>query len=171
MRISKFNLLAVLVLGLTLTFTTSCDDDPDDTNISDGCGADSYQGTFVGKHWLLNLVELSNNDTIVITTNGDTLSITSALLNSTFTGLYDTINDFATVSNLNFPQFIIGNDTLFDITVSSGKVQLDFQCNNLFVNLDGVSVNDGTVTLPAIIGDYPLTNVSMNTRNGLARQQ
>jgi hypothetical protein len=137
-----------------------------------GCQATDFAGEFVGKYWLLGLLPLDNNDTASITVSGNTLTITSSILGETFTAEYDPLTNSANVSNLNFDEFVIGNDTLFDISVVSGVIELDNSCENLYLTLSGVEVADGTINLPPIIngGNYPIRDVNMNTKNGLIRQ-
>jgi hypothetical protein len=170
----KISISLAILLGLLIAISglNSCDDEP----VDDGCQLAEFDGTFIGKYWLLNLIELTNNDTAIITTSGSTVTITSALLGTSFTAEFDETTHKATVSNESFPQFIIGGDTLFDISVQSGTVQLDNNCNHLFISLSGVSVGSGTVELPESFhtpqkpDGYPLENASMNTKNGLKRQ-
>ena len=161
---------AILALLVAFSGLNSCDEG------DDGCKASDFEGEFVGKYWLLNLIALTNNDTATVTYSGNTLTLTSALLNTSFTSEYDQNAERATVSNLEFDEFVIGGDTLFDITVANGVIELDAACGDLYISLSGVNVDSGTVTLPDFLhtadkpDGYPLENASMNTKNGLKRQ-
>ncbi|MEZ5008700.1 MAG: hypothetical protein R2728_03745 [Chitinophagales bacterium] len=162
MKKLNLSLLMLLALVFSTTFLTSCGED-------DGCTQEDYVDTFVGKYFLFNFIELTNNDTAVVTIDGNSLSIESALLGNTFLANYNSSTNTGEVSNLSFPQFIIGGDTLFDISVESGSVELDNNCNRLYISLQNVTVLSGTVNLPDPLS-YPIRNASMETKNGLVRQ-
>ncbi|MCB0501660.1 MAG: hypothetical protein KDD32_03190 [Bacteroidetes bacterium] len=167
MKKLNYNLFMVLALVFSVTLITSCGED--------GCTQEDFVDTFVGKYRLAGLFELTNNDTAIITSNGSTLAIQSALLGTTFNAQFDESTRTGLVSNLTFAQFVIGGDTLFDISVQSGVVELDNSCDRLYVTLSGVSVASGTVDLPDFLhtpskpDGYPLENVGMDTKNGLIR--
>lgn len=183
MKKLNYNLFLILVFVFSATLLSSCSGD-------EQCNGQSYEDSFVGKFWLLNFLELTNNDTISISLelntqmiidtasndttfiNADSLVLNSAILGNEFKAKYNASTNSATVSNIYFPQFVIGGDTLFDISVQSGSVELDNNCDKLYINLDGVTVLSGTVNLPSgppLNLGYPIENAFITTKNGFSR--
>jgi hypothetical protein len=165
MKRLSISIAMLLVLLMTLSGLNSCGEK------DLGCQAPDFEGEYVGKYWLLGLIPLTNNDTATITVSGNTLTMSSSILNATFPATFDPLTNQATVTDLFFDEFVIGGDTLFDISVERGVVELDNSCQDLYISLEGVTVLSGTVNLPSELGlEYPLENVNMNSKNGLKRQ-
>lgn len=169
MKMKNLKLLS-LFAAVVLMFASCNEDEPCVTNdCQDECNQNSYVGTFVGKYKLLNLLELNNNDTVVVSVDGDSLRFESKILNTTFSASYQASDNSGNVDNISFPSFTVSGETLNDISVKSGRVRLLNDCERLYVNLNNIRVESGTIDL-GILGGYPLTNASLNTPNGLVRQ-
>lgn len=163
----KFNrtLLTGMVLWVTATgLLTSCDDDT-----INGCTAESYEGTWYGFYAVAGLLPLPNGDTLTVTVDGNTATITSSLAKSTFTGTYNETTGDVEISTFNAPTFAVGSDTLYDVTVQSGTGKIRNDCSTLFINLDKLSIQSGTIDLSLINpnGDekgYPINNINIATQ-------
>ena len=149
--------LALLALSTIMVGITSCGEDDPCT----GTALD-YEGTFIGRYLIASLIEINNDDTITVTVNGNTVTLTSSLLSETFETTYDPATGRLTIDALTIAELPFDGDTLRDITVTSGRASLNGKCDVMFLTLNNVTVNDGTIDLPSPLS-YPLGPVQITT--------
>ncbi len=162
-KITSF--LSLLFAFTVLFLTTSCGDDGQ-TIVNPLL---KFEGTYVGTHSLNGLVPFPDKDTVKIevdtTTNIATLR--SALLeNVPFEADYNSSNDKLIVTDLEFETLVFGDQIFYGLGVNSGNVDLNNDESELFITLNGISIDSGDVNLSAIGLDYPITpadNINMKT--------
>lgn len=160
MRKLNFFLLSALILGLAMTSLTSCGDDEPCTDT-----ALDFEGTWVGSYKVF-IIPIGENDTLRVTSSGNTVTMTSRLLGgTTFDAEYDPITGQVLLDSIEFPFFVFEEDTFYGIKVRNGKASLTNDCKTMFLNLTGVSVDSGTINLPDGLEYSDLTNVTLSTDN------
>ncbi|MCP4121683.1 MAG: hypothetical protein GY751_08000 [Bacteroidetes bacterium] len=161
MRKLNFILISIITLSLMMTIFSSCGADDDECTDT----AMDYNGTWVGRYKIF-IIPIDENDTLVVTSSGNSVTLKSSLLGgSEFEAEYDPITGQIMIDTVKFDEFYFGNDTFFDITVSQGRASLTGDCETMFLNLTGVSVESGTVNLPSDFDYDDLNNVTLSTDN------
>jgi hypothetical protein len=158
--------MALLAMTMITGILVSCGGDG-----TDPCTETDYEGTWVGKYKIAGLIPLPNNDTVMVTINGTTATITSQLLGGqSFTAVFDAATGEITIENLTIPVLNFGDESFTDISVGSGSIVLIADCSKLFMTLNQVSVAGGTVNLPSPL-TYPLGPTELETTGtGFAKQ-
>jgi len=161
MRKLNFLLISIITLSVMMTMLSSCG--ADDTECTET--AMDYNGTWVGRYKIF-IIPINENDTLVITSSGNNVTLKSSLLGDTeFDAEYDPITGQILIEDVSFPEFYFEDDTFFNITVSQGRASLTGDCETMFLNLTGVSVESGTVNLPGDFDYDDLNDVTLSTDN------
>lgn len=130
----------------------------------------SFQGTWIGRYSVAGLLPLPNDETLDISVSGNLANVFSHIMQNSFLATFNSSTSQFEIAPFNASVFIIGNDTLYGVSLEEGVMILADDCNTLFVNYDNISVQSGTIDLSLINpgGDengYPISSIDITTQS------
>ena len=140
--------------------------------IQSECELQFFEGTYVGVYSLGGLADLPAIDTVNVEVDLETNKavVTSKALGVSFDASYQENNKQLVVGLFIAEEFIfeidpLAPDTLFDISIQSATITLDSKCDNLYIKLKTVRVEDYTDGLNNFLGDPPLQLSSLEGKD------
>lgn len=137
------------------------------TIIESSCDLQSFEGTYAGKYNVGGIIPIPIEDTITITVDLDNNEATmfSVLLDTSFVVKYQEVKSRLYLGALVFDTFVLGEDSLFNISIRDGFATLDGECDKLYLQMNKVSVADHTFEgFPK-----PINNLDLTTPNFMRR--
>ncbi|MCP4121682.1 MAG: hypothetical protein GY751_07995 [Bacteroidetes bacterium] len=137
------------------------------TIIQSNCALETYEGTYAGRYNVGGLIPIPIEDTISITVDleSNQASLSSVLLDTTFVTDYFEDASELRIGALSIPVFKFGTSEFYDVSVQDGYAILDGNCDQLFIQMNSVSVQDHNLLgIPKPINNLDLTSPNFMRR-------
>ena len=157
-----------LIAALSVCIITSISLHNCATIIQSTCALEDFDGTFIGSYNVGGIFVVPEPDTIVIEVDisSNSAKITSVALDTFFVANFSDANFKLIIPALAIPVFEFNEIALEGIEISGGFLNLDSGCDKLFVQMNGLNVEDHNVNgLPK-----PIRNLDLSTPSFMTRQ-
>jgi len=137
------------------------------TIIQSNCALEAFEGTYAGRYNVGGLIPIPIEDTIYISVDLDMnqASLMSVLLDTTFLTDYLEDESELRIGALSIPLFKFGTSEFYDVSVADGYAILDGTCDQLYIQMNSVSVQDhNLVGIPKPINNLDLTSPNFMRR-------
>lgn len=135
------------------------------TIIESNCELSQFEGTYIGFYRIADLIDVTDTVVIEVDIEANEAKITSSQLDTFFVTKFLTQKSELTIDPIIIPVFQVGELTFTNASIQKGFAKLDGECNSLFIEMSGISVNHNFAGLP-----NPLRNVKLDTPEFLTRQ-
>jgi hypothetical protein len=135
------------------------------TIIESNCELTQFEGTYIGFYRIADLIDVTDTVKIEVDLAANEAKVTSSQLDTFFIAKFLSTKSELTINPIVIPVFQVGELTFTNASIGSGFAKLDGECNDLFIEMNRITVTHNFAGLP-----NPLRNVKLDTPEFLTRQ-
>jgi hypothetical protein len=154
-----FTFLITIVITCSLLFQNCV------TLIESKCNLDQFEGVYIGYYKVAGLVDISDTLTVVVDTAINKATIYSIKLDTFFVTNFLSEKSELRIDPIIIPYIEVFPYTFTEVAIAGGYLKLDGSCNDLFVEMNGITTHHNVPGFP-----NPLKNVKLHSPDYMIRQ-